>query len=132
MSGPAHFVVVHNSCDTVAIATRSYQQSNRSIPCLHKNNVFKRSCTACGACRRFNCACWDVQAQVAEMDAELEDTQAEFQQLDDKMARVSQVATRIGDRLRVRAPFRCGAVDHICAARRAPTQRPLLRPAGCI
>ena len=36
------------------------------------------------------------------MDAELEDTQAEFQQLDDKMARVSQVATRIGDRLRVR------------------------------
>ena len=42
------------------------------------------------------------QAQVAAMDAELEDTQAEFQQLDDKMARVSQVATRIGDRLRVR------------------------------
>ena len=44
----------------------------------------------------------DAQAQVAAMDAELEDTQAEFQQLDDKMARVSQVATRIGDRLRVR------------------------------
>jgi len=40
------------------------------------------------------------------MDAELEDTQAEFQQLDDKMARVSQVATRIGDRLRVRPRMR--------------------------
>ena len=37
------------------------------------------------------------------MDAELDSTQTEFQALDDKMARVSQVATRIGDRLQVRS-----------------------------
>ena len=42
-----------------------------------------------------------VQEHVAEFNEEFEDTQADFQQLDDKMARVSQVATRVGDRLQV-------------------------------
>lgn len=59
---------------------------------------------------------------MAEFNEELEDTQAEFQQLDDKMARVSGVATRVGDRLQV-CSLLVGLFRHFALGRLKPEMR---------
>lgn len=53
---------------------------------------------------------------MAELEGDLEDTQSEFRQLDDKMARVGRVATQVGARLQVRGLQNPGSPSRRCAS----------------